>query len=69
MKDVYEVLQQKETDAAIVRHEIQSLKLVCSLLSGESALEDVREFLRQREADLARVRHEFENLKIVAPLL
>ena len=26
MKDVYEVLQQKEADAAHVRHEIQSLK-------------------------------------------
>ena len=35
MKDVYEVLQQKEADAANVRHEIQSLKLVCSLLPGE----------------------------------
>ena len=69
MKDVYEVLQQKEADAANVRHEIQSLKLVCSLLSGESALEDVRELLQQREADVARLRHEIENLKIVAPLL
>jgi hypothetical protein len=69
MKDVYEVLQQKEADADNVRHEIQSLKLVCSLLSGESALEDVREFLRQREADVARVRHEIDNLKIAAPLL
>ena len=69
MKDVYEVLQQKEADAANVRHEIQSLKLVCSLLSGESALDDLRELLRQREADVACVRHEIESLKIVAPLL
>ena len=69
MKDVYEVLQQKEADAANVRLEIQSLKLVCSLLSGESALEDVCELLQQREADVARLRHEIDNLKIVAPLL
>ena len=69
MKDVYEVLQQKEADAANVRHEIQSLKLVSSLLSDEFALKDARELLRQKEADVARVRHEIENLKIVAPLL
>ena len=69
MKDVYEVLQQKEADAANIRHEIQSLQLVCSLFSDELALEDVRELLQQREADVARVRDEIENLKIVAPLL
>ncbi len=69
MKDVYEVLQQKEADVANVRHEIQSLKLVSSLLSDELALKDARELLRQKEADVARVRHEIENLKIVAPLL
>ena len=69
MKDVYEVLQQKEADVANVRLEIQGLKLVYSLLSGESALEDVCELLQQREADVARVRHEIDNLKIVAPLL
>ena len=65
MKDVYEVLQQKEADVANVRHEIQSLKLVSSLLSEKDACE----LLRQKEADVARVRHEIENLKIVAPLL
>jgi hypothetical protein len=69
MKDVYEVLQQKEAAVAIVHHEIQSLKLVSSLLSDELALTDARELLRQKEADVARVRHEIENLKIVAPLL
>lgn len=69
MKDVNEVLQQKEADIANVRHEIQSLRLVCSLVSGESALEDVRELLRLKEADVARVRDELEKLKIVAPLL
>ena len=69
MKDVYEVLQQKEADAANIRHEIQSLQLVCSLFSDELALEDVRELLQQREADVARVRDEIQNLKIVAPLL
>ena len=69
MKDVYEVLRQKEADVASVRHEIQSLKFVSSLLSDELALKDARELLRQKEADVARVRHEIENLKIVAPLL
>ena len=69
MKDVYEVLQHKEADVANVRHEIQTLKLVSSLLSNESALKGARELLRQKEADVARVRHEIENLKIVAPLL
>jgi hypothetical protein len=69
MKDVYEVLQRKEAAVAIVRHEIQSLKLVSSLLSDELALTDARELLWQKEADVARVRYEIENLKIVAPLL
>lgn len=69
MKDVYEVLQQKEAAVANVRHEIQSLKSVSSLLSDELALIDARELLRQKEADVARVRHEVESLKIVAPLL
>jgi hypothetical protein len=69
MKDVYEVLLQKEADVANVRHEIQSLKLVSSLFSEELALKDARELLWQKEADVVRVRHEIENLKIVAPLL
>jgi len=69
MKDVYEVLQQKKAAVAIVHHEIQSLKLVSSLLSDELAVTDARELLRQKEADVARVRHEIESLKIVAPLL
>jgi hypothetical protein len=69
MKDVYEVLQQKEADVAHVRHEIQSVKLVSSPLSDELALKDARELLREKEADVARVRHEIENLKIVTPLL
>ena len=69
MKELYEVLQQKEADVLNVRHEIQSLKLVSTLLSDELALKDARELLRQKEADVARVRHEIENLKIVAPLL
>ena len=69
MKDVYEVLQQKEADVARVRHEIENLKIVSSLLSDELGLKDVRELLGQKEADVARVRNEIENLKIVAPLL
>ena len=69
MKDIYEVLQQKEAAIAKVRHEIQSLKFVSSLLSEELALKDAGELLRHKEAYVARVRHEIENLKIVAPLL
>jgi hypothetical protein len=69
MKEVFKVLRQKEADVANVRHQIQSLKLVSSLLSDQSALKDPGELLRQKEADIARVRHEIENLKIVAPLL
>ena len=35
MKDVYEVLHQKEADLARVRHEIESLLVVASLLSDD----------------------------------
>ena len=69
MKDVNEVLQHKEANVANVRQEIQSLKLVSSLLSDESALKDAGQLLQQKEADIDRVRREIENLKIVAPLL
>ena len=69
MKDVYELLQQKEADVASVRHEIHSLKLVSSLLSDGLATKDARELLLEKEASVARVRHEIESLKIVAPLL
>jgi hypothetical protein len=69
MKDAYEVLRQKEADVARVRHEIESLKFLSSLLSDELLMEDARELLQQKEADVAHVRHEVESLKIVAPLL
>jgi hypothetical protein len=69
MKDVYEVLQLKEAEAANVRAEVQSLKFVSSLLSDELALKDAPELLSQKETDVARVRHEIENLKIAARLL
>ena len=35
MKDVYEVLQQKEQDIARVRHEIESLHVAATLLSDD----------------------------------
>jgi hypothetical protein len=35
MKDAYKVLQQKEADLARVRHEIESLLIVTSLLSDD----------------------------------
>jgi len=69
MKDVHKILRQKEADVANVRLEIQSLKLVSSLLSDESVLKDPGELLRQKEADVTRVRQEIAYLKIVAPLL
>ena len=49
MKDFYEVLQQKEADVANIRREIQSLKLVSSLLSDELVLKDARELLRKKK--------------------
>jgi len=36
MKNAYEVLQQKETDLARVRHEVESLRIVAPLLSDDS---------------------------------
>lgn len=41
MKNAYEVLQQKETDLARVRHEIESLWIVASLLSDELPSEEL----------------------------
>ena len=69
MKDVFVVLRQTEAAAANVRHEIESLKFVSSLLSDELALKDPHELLRQKEADVTRVRQEIAYLKIAAPLL
>src|ERR1022692_3591326 len=40
MKNAYEVLQQKETDLARVRHEIESLRIVASLLLDELPSEE-----------------------------
>jgi hypothetical protein len=69
MKEIYELLQQKEAHLAHVRKEIDGLRIVEPLLSNQSTLKDPFELLQQREAGVARVRHEIENLKIVAPLL
>ena len=41
MKNVFEVLQQKEADLTRVRHEIESLRTVASLLSEESPTEEL----------------------------
>jgi hypothetical protein len=41
MKNAYEVLRQKETDLARVRHEIESLRIVASLLSDELPSEEL----------------------------
>jgi hypothetical protein len=41
MKNAYEVLHQKEADLARVRHEIESLRIVASLLSDELPSEEL----------------------------
>ena len=41
MKNAYEVLEQKETDLARVRHEIESLRVVAPLLSDELPSEEL----------------------------
>ncbi len=41
MKSAYEVLEQKETDLARVRHEIESLRIVAPLLSDELPSEEL----------------------------
>jgi hypothetical protein len=69
MKEVYEILQQKEADLAHVRDEIEALRIVGALLSNESLPKDAFELLQEKEACVARVRHEVESLQIVAPLL
>jgi hypothetical protein len=41
MKDVHEVLRQKEADLSRVRREIESLQIVASLLSDESKTDEL----------------------------
>jgi hypothetical protein len=41
MNNAYEVLYKKETDLARVRHEIESLRIVASLLSDELPSEEL----------------------------
>ena len=41
MKNPYEVLQQKEADPTRVRHEIECLQIIASLLSDEPSLQEV----------------------------
>jgi hypothetical protein len=41
MKNAYEVLEQKETDLARVRREIESLRIVAPLLSDELPSEEL----------------------------
>ena len=69
MREIYELLQQKEADLAHVRNEIEGLRIVEWLLSNESPPKDAFELLQQKEACVTRVRREIESLHIVAPLL
>jgi hypothetical protein len=50
MKNAYEVLQQKETELARVHHEIESLRIVASLLSEELPSEELTK-MRARSAE------------------
>ena len=43
MKDAYEVLRQKEAEAARIRHEIASLQIVAPLLSDNSHSDHLQE--------------------------
>jgi hypothetical protein len=50
MKNVFEVLQQKEADLTRVQHEIESLRTVASLLSDELPTEELtRKRVRSEE--------------------
>lgn len=69
MKEIYELLQQKEADLAHVRKEIEGLRIVGPLLSNEPTPKDAFELLQQKEACVTRVRREIESLQLVAPLL
>ena len=68
MKDIREISQQKESELAQVRKEIESLHIVEPLLSDDPS-RGIHEVLQQKEADLADVRKEIESLKLVAPML
>ena len=43
MKDVYQILRQKESDVDRLRHEIDSLKIVASLLADDEIEKELRE--------------------------
>ena len=68
MKDIREISQQKESELAQVRKEIESLHIVEPLLSDDPQ-RGIHEVLQQKEADLADVRKEIESLQLVAPML
>ena len=68
MKDVREISQQKESELAQVRKEIESLRVVAPLLADDPS-RGIHEVLQQKEADLADVRREVESLQVVAPML
>ena len=63
MKDAYDVLKQKEADLARVRHEIESLRIVASLLLDDlnsdqsdtthsTLTDDLLNIARQHDPDL-----------------
>jgi len=54
MKNVFEVLQQKEADVAHVRDEIQSLKIAAPLLSEELASDELTKKHANSAAEEAR---------------
>ena len=54
MKDAYEVLQQKEADLARVHREVESLRLVASLLSEDVTSDELTKSASSAEKTLDR---------------
>ena len=54
MKEIYLVLQQKETDLAHLRKEIESLQIVAPLLSDETPSDDLAKKIASLEETLDR---------------
>ncbi len=60
MRDAYQMLQQKETELARVRHEVASLRIVAPLLSADSSAERSEHANESSEDEHAEARSESE---------
>ncbi|HEY1679745.1 MAG TPA: hypothetical protein VGG04_18665 [Candidatus Sulfotelmatobacter sp.] len=68
MKDIRKISQQKESELAQVRKEIESLHVVAPLLADDPS-RGIHEVLQKKEAEVANVRKEVESLRLVAPMI